>query len=69
VFGSTLDPSTSNYSAIIKETGLTWGDEKANESTADPTNVKQCGGAFSAKEFNPMQAIDKYGNEFSHQDP
>jgi len=29
----------------------------------------QCGKAFDDTEFNPMFAIDKYGNDFTHQDP
>ena len=52
---------------IIRETGLTWGDEYANEpDKADRTNKSVCGGAFSDQEFNPMRAIDKYGNMFTH---
>ena len=67
VFGASLNPTVNAYSLIIKETGITWGDENANDPlTADPNNVRPCGGTFSAKEFNPMRAIDKYGNEFSH---
>ena len=52
---------------IIRETGITYGDPAANEPLiADPTAMAQCGAAFSGKEFNPMRAIDKYGNEFTH---
>jgi len=52
---------------IIKETGLSWGDEAAREpANAVPGTLNRCGGAFSDKEFNPMRAIDKYGNMFTH---
>ena len=65
---TTSDPGSGfEYSMIIRETGITWGDPNANDpALADPTNQVACGGAFSDKEFNPMRAIDKYGNEFTH---
>jgi len=59
--------SGGEISMIFRETGITYGDPAANEPlNADPTQVKQCGAAFSGKEFNPMRAIDKYGNAFTH---
>ena len=59
--------SGGEISMIFRETGITWGDPNANDpALADPTNQVACGGAFSDKEFNPMRAIDKYGNEFTH---
>ena len=69
VFGSRLNVLTDSITLVIKETGIIWGDEKANEPGALSTNVRRCGKTFSDKEFNPMQAIDKYGNQFTHQDP